>query len=279
MNKHSTPGRAKSAAVACLALAGALPLAAQAQAQAASDTWQFDATIYGWFPAIGGSTSFPAGNGGPSLDVSARQVIDALKFAFMGSLEAKRGQWGLWNDLVYADFGADKSGTRDFSVGQQNLPVGVTADLGLDIKSWIWTVAGTYSLAATPAGTMDLLAGARLLDMDQTLRWTFNGNIAGQPLLPRTGSARVSVSNWDAVVGVKGRANLGNDGTWFIPYYLDAGGGESRLTWQIIGGVGYQFGWGALLATWRYLDYNFKSSSKVDSIDFNGIALGATFKF
>ena len=277
MNKHGNPGLAKSAAVASLALAGALPLAAQAQA--ASEAWQFDATIYGWFPSIGGSTSFPAGNGGPSLDVSARQVIDALKFAFMGSFEAKRGQWGLWTDLVYADFGADKSGTRDFSVGQQNLPVGVTADLGLDIKSWIWTVAGTYSLAAEPAGTLDLLAGARLLDMDQRLRWTFSGNTNGQPLLPRTGSATVSLSNWDAVVGVKGRANLGNDGRWFIPYYLDVGGGESKLTWQIIAGVGYQFGWGSLLATWRYLDYNFKSSSKVDSIDFNGIALGATFKF
>lgn len=277
MNKHSTPGLAKVAGVAALALAGALPLAAQAQA--ASDAWQFEATVYGWFPAIGGSTSFPPGNSGPSIDVSARQVIDALKFTVMGSLQAKRGPWGVWNDLVYADFGADKSGTRDFTVGQQALPAGVTADLGLDIKSWIWTVAGTYSLAATPAGTMDLLAGARLLDMDQSLRWTFTGNVAGHPLPPLTGSATVGVSNWDAVVGVKGRANLGNDGKWFLPYYLDVGGGQSKSTWQIIGGVGYQFEWGALVASWRYLDYDFKSSSKVESLDFNGAAIGASFKF
>ncbi len=277
MNKHSIPGLAKAAGAVSLALASVFPVAAQAQA--AADAWQFEATLYGWFPAIGGSTSFPDGGGGPSIDVSAKQVIDALKFAFMGSLQATRGQWGLWNDLVYADFGADKSGTRDFHVGQRDLPADVTADLGLDIKSWIWTVAGTYSLAATPAGTMDLLAGARLLDMDQTLRWTFSGNIAGHPLPARTGSATVSVSNWDAVVGVKGRANLGNDGKWFLPYYLDVGGGQSKSTWQIMGGVGYQFGWGSLLATWRYLDYNFKSDSKVDSLDFNGVAIGASFKF
>ncbi len=277
MKKHNKMGPVQAAVAAFLAMAGALPLAAQAQA--ANEAWQFDATIYGWFPAIGGQTSFPASNGGPSLDVSAREVIDALKFAFMGSFEARRGQWGLWNDLVYADFGADKSGTRGFTVGHKDLPAGVTADLGLDIKSWIWTVAGTYSLVAQPSGTMDLLAGARLLDMDQSLRWTFNGNLTGQALPPRTGSATVSVSNWDAVVGVKGRANLGNDGKWFLPYYLDVGGGQSKSTWQIIGGVGYQFEWGALVASWRYLDYDFKSSSKVQSLDFNGIALGASFKF
>ena len=56
-------------------------------------------------------------------------VIDALKFAFMGSLQARNGQWGLWTDLVYADFGASKQGSRDFSIGGQPLPVGLDANL------------------------------------------------------------------------------------------------------------------------------------------------------
>ena len=73
-------------AAACLltlGLAGLLPAAAQAQASA--DPWKFEATIYGWFPAIGGTTSFPASGGSPSIDVSTQQVIDALKMAFMGT--------------------------------------------------------------------------------------------------------------------------------------------------------------------------------------------------
>jgi hypothetical protein len=258
-----------------IGLAALLPVAAHAQA--GPDDWKFGATIYGWFPAIGGSTSFPTPGGGPSIDVSSRQVIDALKFTFMGSLEARKGQWGAWTDLVYADFGASKSGTRDFTVGHEQVPVGVDASLNLDVKSWIWTLAGTYSLASKPEGTADLLAGARLLDLEQTLGWSINGSIPGQPGLVRNGSATVTVSDWNAIVGVKGRANLGADGKWFVPYYVDVGGGQSKLTWQAIAGVGYQFGWGAVLATWRYLDYDFKSGSKVESLNFNGAAIGVSF--
>lgn len=276
MTQLITPRRAIARAAA-LCLAGVLPVVAQAQAQGASDAWQWEATIYGWFPAIGGTTSFPPSGGGPSIDVSTRQVLDALKFTFMGNVGVKKGQWGAWTDLVYADFGADKSGTRDFNVGHVGLPAGVDANLSLDIKSWIWTLAGTYTLAAKPEGTADLLFGARLLDMDQTLTWSFNGDISGRPFPPRTGSATVGASDWDAIIGLKGRVNLSDDRKWFIPYYVDVGGGDSKLTWQAIAGVGYQFGWGSVLATWRYLDYDFKSSSKVSSMNFNGAAIGVSF--
>lgn len=268
---------ASAARAAILGLATVLPFAAQAQS--AADAWKWEATVYGWFPAIGGQTAFPASSGGTSLDVSSQEVIDALKFTFMGSLEAKKGQWGVWTDLVYADFGASKSGSREFEVGRRSLPAGVTADLNLDVKSWIWSLAGIYSLASKPEASADLLFGARLLDMDQTLGWSFNGDISGLPLPGRSGSATATLTNWDAIVGVKGRVNLGDERKWFIPYYVDIGGGQSKLTWQAIAGLGYQFGWGSVIASWRYLDYDFKSDSKIESLNFNGAAIGVSFQF
>jgi hypothetical protein len=39
-----------------------------------------------------------------------------------------------------------------------------------------------------------------------------------------------SVNNWDAIVGLKGRATFGEEHRWFVPYYLDVGTGESSLT-------------------------------------------------
>jgi hypothetical protein len=64
----------------------------------------WELAIYGWFPAIGGTTSFPSsGNSGPSIDVIAQDVIDALKMVFMGQAEVRKGQSGARTDLVYAD--------------------------------------------------------------------------------------------------------------------------------------------------------------------------------
>jgi hypothetical protein len=254
-----------------LVLAATLPIAAHAQA----GDWKYEASIYGWFPSIGGSTSFPVTGTGPSLDIDAKQVIDALKFTFMGSFEARHGMWGVWTDLVYADFGASKQGSRDFTVDHQ--PVGVDANLVLDVKSWIWTLAGTYRLVAAPDYTLDALGGLRYIDLSQTLSWSLSSSI---PQLPgQTGSATADISNWDAVVGIKGRALLGAERRWFIPYYLDIGTGQSKFTWQANAGVGYSFDWGSVVATWRYLDYEFKSDQVVQSANFNGPTIGVAFRW
>ena len=98
-------------------------------------------------------------------------------------------------------------------------------------------------------------------------------------LPPLTGTKEVSETNWDGIVGLKGRAFFGADRRWFVPFYVDVGTGQSKFTWQLNVGVGYQFEWGALVASWRYLDYDFKSSSQVQSMSFNGPLVGALFKF
>lgn len=259
--------------IVAVGLAGLVPVAAQAQT--ASDRWQWEVAVYGWFPAIGGTTSYPSGAAGPSFDVSSADVIDSLKFALMGQIEARKGKWGVWSDLVYSDMGGSQSGSRNFTVGQQ--PVAANADLSLDIKTWVWTLAGIYNLESSPQSTVDLLFGARLLDLDETLNWTLSNNIAQLP--GRSGSANVSASNWDAIVGIKGRYAFGDERRWFLPYYLDIGTGQSKFTWQVNAGVGYKFDWGAVVATWRYLDYQFKSGSAIDSMYLNGPLLGVAFQF
>jgi hypothetical protein len=256
-----------------IGLCGLAPVAAQAQA--ANDRWQWELGIYGWFPAIGGTTEFPSGAGGPSIDVSAGDVLDSLKMTFMGQIEARKGQWGVWSDLVYADLGGSQSGSRDFTVGGR--PVSTSAKLSLDLKSTVWTLAGIYNLDSTRENTTDLLFGARMLNLDETLNWSLASSI---PELPtRSGEASVDATNWDAIVGLKGRYYLGADRKWFLPYYLDVGAGQSRFTWQVNAGVGYTFDWGSVFATWRYLDYDFKSGDALQSMSMNGVLIGAAFQF
>jgi len=135
------------------------------------------------------------------------------------------------------------------------------------MKSWLWTVAGTYELAKTPENTTDLVFGARLLDIQQTL---------GLSLLGVGKSIEVTENFWDAIIGVKGAVYLGAEKKWFVPYYADIGTGQSDLTWQVNAGIGYRYNWGAVVASWRYLDYEF-SDSPIQSLNFNGPLIGATF--
>jgi hypothetical protein len=246
-----------------------------AQAQAANDKWQWELGIYGWFPAIGGTTAFPSGAGGPSIDVSAGDVISSLKMTFMGQAEVRKGQWGAWTDVVYADLGASRNSSGDFTVGGR--PVSSSANLSLDMKSTVWTLAGIYNLTSTPENTTDLLFGARMLNLDQTLNWSLASSI---PELPtRSGKASADATNWDAIVGLKGRYFFGDERRWFLPYYVDVGGGQSKLTWQVNAGVGYKFDWGSTVLTYRYLDYDFKSGTALQSMTMGGVLIGVAFQF
>ena len=265
----------RAAAASLLAAVAAAPVA-QVQAQTGRDDWQFRATIYGWAPGIKADTVFPTGAGGPSINVNANDLISGLKMGFMGTLEGRRGQWGGMVDWFYADIGDTESGTREFKI-LGVLPVDLTANLSLDIKTNILTLAGTYALVDSPRYSSSLVFGTRMLKMDQTLDWGFN--TSGVLTIARNGRAEVSSTNWDAIIGAKGRASFGDGQRWFVPYYVDIGTGNSKFTWQGIVGLGYAFGWGDVAVAWRYLDYNFKSGEPIQSLTFNGVGGGVSLKF
>jgi hypothetical protein len=264
-------------------LASALVLAAlaplPAHAETAPGAWQWNATVYLWLPSLGGETSFPPSGDGPGIDISADAILDSLNFAFMGAFEGRKGRWGFATDLIYLDLGASKKATRDFGIGQADIPASVSADLRLDVTGWLWTLAGSYAVIQQENFSMNVLGGARMLDLQEDLRWQFNGDISSLPLLDRSGSAGAKDTVWDAIVGVKGRMSFGADRHWYVPYYLDVGAGESDLTWQGMAGLGYSFDSIDVTGVWRYLDYDFGGSKPIKSIDFNGPALGVTFRF
>jgi hypothetical protein len=83
----------------------------------------------------------------------------------------------------------------------------------------------------------------------------------------------------DGIVGLKGRLNVGAARKLFIPYYVDAGARDSRVAWQAIAGFGNAFGWGDVIAVWRYLDYDLKSGRAIESLRLNGPVIGAAFRW
>ena len=268
MNRKTTLAIAALSACAMLA-----PVSAAAQT---TDNWQFGVLLYGYFPDIGGKTTFP-GNTAGGVTVDASDILSHLKGGFLGTFEARKARWGAFTDVLYLDVGGSKSETRSLTLGGVQLPVGANANLDFNMKGLVWTLAGEYRIVADSDVTMDLLAGARLLDIKQTLNYDITGNVGPIPIQGRTGNSEVDANLWDGIIGVKGRIALGAERKWFVPYYADVGTGDSEVTWQIMGGLGYSFSWGDIVGGWRYLDYQMKSGSKIEDVSFNGPMIGVAF--
>jgi hypothetical protein len=260
-------------------LAASMGLASLSVLAQAADPWRFQAAVNLYLPDISGKTAFPLPPGSGSVAVDASTIVDNLKMAFMGTFEASKGPWGGFTDVLYMDIGNTKSGFRDISIGGLPIPAGANAKADYDLKGWGWTLAGSWHAVTNPAATLDVVAGARLLDIEQMLSWEITGNVASIPLPGRAGTSKVGLSHWDGIVGVKGRLALSADRKWFAPYYLDVGAGESKLTWQAVGGVGYSFPWGDVVGTWRHLDYEMKSGTAIQSLSFNGPSVSAVFRW
>jgi hypothetical protein len=234
--------------------------------------------VYGYLPTLKANASFPVSGSTVDFKLDANSILDNLKMTFMGAFEAHNGSWGIFTDVLYVDLGHTKSNTRDFTIGNIELPAGTTAKVSLDLKSWLWTTAGEYRVAAEPAYTLDLLVGVRYLDIKSKLDWAITGDLGQIPAPGRSGSSEIGGGNWDALIGVKGQFRFGEGSKWSLPVYLDLGTGESDFTWQGAMGVRYAFGWGDVSAMWRYIDYQFKGS-QLEDLSLNGALLGATFRW
>ena len=257
-------------------VAGAALCASGAFAQS-GDAWQFSGSLNLFLPSMSGNSKFPASGGGSAIDVDGGKILDSLNSTFMGSFEARKGAWGLFTDVIYLDLSASQSGSRDFRIGRADLPAGASANLELGLSGWSWTLAGSYRLATTPRYHVDVIAGARLLDIETRLDWALAGNVGSVALADRAGSRTTRQKNWDFIIGAKGRLSLGAAGKWFVPYYLDIGTGDSQKTVQANTGLGYAFSWGDVVGSWRYIDYDMKSDATVQNLRFSGPMVAAVF--
>lgn len=254
-------------------------VSAQASAPWAGNDWRFGVTLYLYGPKIDANLSLPRRSGDGSITVDTSDFFDSINGAFMGAFEANNGRWGVFTDYMYVDISGSKSATRDFSIGGVNVPASVTADLDLGLKGSAWTIAGEWRLQSTRESTVDVLLGARYLDIKPRLSFGLNGNVASIPAASRGGSFEVKASNWDAIIGLKARYAFGDRLQWYVPLYADVGGGDSKLTWQAAAGLGYAFGWGDIVGLWRYMRYDFKSDDAIQDLTFNGPMIGVTFRW
>ena len=95
--------------------------------------------------------------------------------------------------------------------------------------------------------------------------------------MPVTGSS-ISDSGgvWDGIVGATGKVKLNEK--WYLSYYVDVGTGDTRLTRQAFGGVGYRFKRVDAILGYRYLDWDFDGNDVFDDLNLSGPLVGIKFK-
>jgi hypothetical protein len=125
-----------------------------------------------------------------------------------------------------------------------------------------------------------VLGGVRYFTIDVDLHWSLSSTITGPGFtFARQGKLSGGMDLYDAIVGARGKWQLGNGGHWSIPWYADIGTGSSDLTWQAMAGIGYSFTRSSLMLAWRQLEYDNGDDDLLQELRFGGPAVGFSWRF
>ena len=230
-----------------------------------NSSWKHSLTIYGWLPSFDGTTNYtiPGDGNDPDEEVES-SFVDKIDMVFMGSYEARKNKWSFLVDAIYLKM----SNAQNASSPQGR----VTASAEEELDTWVVGAYGGYNLLETENAHIDMIAGVRYL----SLSFAIDGDVS---ILGATRgfSTEFSREFYDAVIGVKGHVDLSEN--WYVPYLFDIGAGDSELTWQGEASIGYRFGWGDVLATYRYIHYEKDDSRLIRDLDMYGPKIGVIFHF
>jgi hypothetical protein len=216
------------------------------------------------------------------IEIGPNDYLTNLNFALMVTGEARKGRAVIVSDLVYLDLSSERSTVRSIDFGGDTIDLDASLDVGSDtsLEGVAWTIAGGYSLSANPESPMEIIGGVRYFGVESATHWDLAATIDspdGTRHLSRTGDTSKNVDLWDGIIGLRGRAKLGE--RWNLPYAFDAGTGSSALTWQAMGGVTYSFGWGDVGMVYRHLAYDQDDEELIQDFSFSGPAATFTFRF
>ena len=252
--------------------------------------WSFSITPYAWLPTVSTTYAYTGPRGATvtnTISAGIGDYISELNFGLMVGGEARYDRFTIMTDLVYANASITTSNSHFSSVNVGLGPIDIPRELqlstGTRLSTTIWSVAGGYTLLQGDWGNLDAVVGMRTLFMGATTNYTLAADILapdGTIALSRGGGLNLGVTKVEGVGGVTGRINIPNS-SFYVPFYLDAGGGSVPFTWQVYAGVAYK------AATWldaslgyRYLGFDGGSKTRgTEKLNLGGVILVGNIHF
>src|SRR4030095_16472041 len=226
---------------------------------APTDKWQFIFSPYFWMAGLHGTTGGP--NRTVQVDESFGDIFESLKFAFMGVFEAHKGRLAVQTDLEYVILEDNKA-----------TPGPLFSSANAKIKTFVFTPEVGYKIYNDPhkGSFVQVLGGTRIWHISTDI--TFNAGV-----LPAV-QIKASRSWVDGVVGLRGKAAL-TEKLFFLGRF-DVGGGGSKFTYQLFGGLGYSITEKiALVGGYRALDVNYDKNNFLYDTNQRGPIVGLGFRF
>jgi opacity protein-like surface antigen len=89
----------------------------------------------------------------------------------------------------------------------------------------------------------------------------------------------VGKTYFNMIGGVTGRINIPNS-KFYVPFYIDAGGGALPFTWEAYTGIAYNAAsWADVSVAYRYLSFQNGNTTGVRNLSLSGVLFGANFRF
>ncbi len=179
--------RFSATAAVIVLLASTTRLPAHAEEPAGSSGLTITIAPYLWLASIDMTAKVPVPGGGTATTESTATPWDYLphlNFAAMLSGEARYDRFSVFTDFIYMNVNGARNRIKSFDMGSIHIPVdgSIGSSVSARIESAVWTLAGGYTVAEGSWGTVDLLAGFRLLyvERDHRLPARGRGSAAGR---------------------------------------------------------------------------------------------------
>lgn len=201
------------------------------------------------------------GIGATESELSFKDALENLDFAFMGAVAVSNGQWSFLGDYMLTDL----------SFGQSVQGQAVST-LNSDLKTQIFSGYAAYRVYDDPSVDVDLAAGFRWFQTSTKLTGLDNnGAVVGQ---------RSVEESWvDPVIGVRLRFAIAD--RWSGTLFADYGGVQSdRETWQVLLTADYHINdsWTARFG-YRQISVDNVINGTPFSFDQSGPVVGVSYRF
>jgi len=240
--------------------------------------WRFGFTPYLWLPSFHGDLNFnlPSGSVSADVQVNPSSYLSDLQFGFMAAGQVRKGDFAFIYDLIFANLKGNNSRVHTLHGPNGDIQLPIDANVTSRLDSSIVTLGGSYTMAHSDQGSIDVFAAVAIADLRASAGWDLSGPLG---MFTRSGSVGQTVTLTQGVFGVQGHLRLSDDGKWYMPYEVDGRVGSNSSGWNGIIGVGYRYSWGDILLAYRNLYYSMNDDKLLQNIRLTGPALGASFRW